>query len=176
MSQEHVSQDPELNAIEAALGSLVPAKSRIDRDRVMFLAGQAVARRSSSGGRGWFAIAASLALVALVEAGMLARQPSREIIERVVVVPAPDTSRNSSIVKHVEDEPAAGLESRISGSDFALASSSHDRLAFQILRYGLDGLTALPTTSWDVAGPSPAPSHQLLQEELRKILDSGGPS
>ncbi len=51
MSNEPVSPspDPELNAIEAALGSLVPARSRIDRDLVMFRAGQASVRPSRLG-------------------------------------------------------------------------------------------------------------------------------
>ncbi|GAC1450115.1 MAG: hypothetical protein NVSMB9_34370 [Isosphaeraceae bacterium] len=66
---EHVSHDPELTkTIEAALRTLVPARSRLDRDRVMFLAGQAAARPSSRAGRrAWIGIAASLALSALGE-------------------------------------------------------------------------------------------------------------
>ena len=34
-----VPPDPELNPIESALGRLAPARSRIDRDRLMFQAG-----------------------------------------------------------------------------------------------------------------------------------------
>ena len=36
--------DPGLNALESALGSLVPARSRIDRDVIMFRAGEASAK------------------------------------------------------------------------------------------------------------------------------------
>ncbi|MHB1034625.1 MAG: hypothetical protein ACYC35_04580 [Pirellulales bacterium] len=47
MSEESLGKD--LKAAEAALGSLVPRSSRIDRDRLMFLAGQAAGRGQGSG-------------------------------------------------------------------------------------------------------------------------------
>ena len=78
------------------LGSLEPARSRIDRDLVMFRAGQASVRPSRMGRRAWNAIAASLALVALGEGVLLAHRPPPQVVEEVVVVrePAPGPSRS----------------------------------------------------------------------------------
>ena len=174
MSQEHVSPDPELKTVESALGALKPSPSRIDRDRVMFLAGQAAARRRSIGYRTWVAVAASLGLVSLVEAGMLARRP--EVVERVVYVTRPDISPDTAPPDRLMAERDVPTEPRRSGGDFALAKRTHDALTAQLLRDGLDALPALPTSSWGGHGPSPVSSHQLLKEELRKMLDPGGPS
>ncbi len=88
MSNEPVPPNRELKAVEAALGSLVPARSQIDRDLVMFRAGQASVRTSRSGRRTWHLIAASLAVVALGEGILLARRPPPQTVKEMVVVRA----------------------------------------------------------------------------------------
>lgn len=168
MSHESVPSDPEINAIEAALKSLVPARGWIDRDRVMFRAGQASVRRSSLSGRAWGAIAASLGLIALGEAALLANRPSPRIVERVVIEPP---------VATVPDPIVAGAPASIpSGLPLSLGQTAYERLAGQVLRYGLDGLPASPTAGSPFSGPWPASSGQLLKEELDKFLDPGDPS
>jgi hypothetical protein len=170
MSLENASPEPEMSEIEAALGSLVPTRSRIDRDRVMFRAGQASSRPPSSNGRAWMAIAASLALVASAEGFLLARRPSIEVVERIVVDREP---ASSPIVRPVER--VANPAPSQAGNFLGMGQSAHDRLAEQILRYGLDGLPRPVSVSVSWGDPEPravSPRQQLL-DEIRKTLDPG---
>lgn len=173
MSHERITIDPELSAIEAALGSLVPARSRIDRDLVMFRAGQAAARAPSRSRRAWIACAASLGLVALAEALLLAHRPPQPIVERVVVAREP--AKPPVEVPHesaVAAKPAAPV-SGSSANEFALGRTAYERLAEQVIRYGLDGLPAPAATAWAPAQPRPAATRQVLQEEIRRAFDPG---
>jgi len=156
-----------LKAIEAALGSLVPARSRIDRDLVMFRAGQASVRPSRLGRRAWTAIAASLGLIAVGEGALLAYRPPPQT---VVVFREPATAPIDSI-----PEPGAAevpvpppFERSLS-----LGQTAYERLAAQVLRYGLDGLPASPTVASSASERRPASSGQMLQEELHRLLDPG---
>ena len=165
--------DPELNAIAASLGSLEPARSRIDRDLVMFRAGQASVRPSRLRRRAWNVIAASLALVALGEGVLLAHRPPPQIVKEVVVVrePAP-----APVVPLVEQSVAEMPASLPSESSLSLGQTAYERQVAQVLRYGLDGLPASPTVASPDSGPRPASSGQMLQEELRRLRDRGDPS
>ena len=177
MSNERGSPapDPEMNAIEAALGALVPARSRIDRDLVMFRAGQASVRPSRTGLRAWNAIAASLALVALGEGVLLAHRLPPQIVERVVVIrePAPALA---AVVPPIEQSVAEVPESLPIERSLSLGQTAYERLTSQVLRYGLDGLPVSPTVASPGSGPWPATSGQMLQEELRRLPDPGDPS
>jgi len=170
MSDEPVSPAPELKAIEAALGSLVPARSRIDRDRVMFRAGQASVRRSRLGLLTWNSIAASLALLALGEGILLVHRPAPKT---VVVFREPATAPIGPLAEPSVAEAPASLPIERS---LSLGQTAYERLAAQVLRYGLDGLPASPTAVSSASGPWPASSGQMLQEELRRLLDPGDPS
>ena len=172
MTNEPIPPDPELNPIEAALRSLVPARGRIDRDRVLFRAGQAAVRSPSFGRRGWMAIAASLALIALAEAAALAHRPPFRIVERVVVVPAPAAPPPERAAVPAQEAP----EARPLGDSFGPGPTASDRLAWQVLRYGLDGLPAPPAAAGATGEPWPASSRRRLQEELRIVLNPGDPS
>ncbi len=173
MSLEHDSPEPLMNEIEAGLGSLVPTRSRIDRDRVMFRAGQASSRRPSSNGRAWMAIAASLALVASAEGYLLARRPSTEIVERVIVVREPADSPIAPSVERVTS-PAPSRP----GSSLGLGRTAHERMAEQVLRYGLDGLPrpVSVSVSWGDPEPQPVSSRQQLLDEIRRTLEPGDAS
>jgi hypothetical protein len=175
MSNETVSPDPELNAIEAALCSLTPAQTRIDREVVMFRAGQAAMRPSRWGRRAWNAIAASFALAAFSEGVMLARRAPPQIVEKVVVIREPATAP-VPVVSPFEQSAAEVTVSLPSESSPSLGQTAYERLTSQVLRYGLDGLPASPTAASPASGPWPASSGQMLQEELRKLLDPGDPS
>ncbi len=165
MSLEHDSSEAELNAIAAALGSLVPSRSRTDRDRVMFLAGQAAARPSFSGRRAWIAIAASLALVASVEATMLLRPPVPRIVDRVIVVREPAAPPSSPSLTVPEKPPAVNT--------FVLGRTARDLQVSQLSLYGLDGLPAPHSAARNDSEPSRSSSRKSLREELRKDLDLG---
>ena len=61
--------------IQSALGALTPARSRIDRDRIMFQAGVLHAKAAARQRWVWPSIAAILAVVALSESLALAVRP-----------------------------------------------------------------------------------------------------
>jgi hypothetical protein len=92
MSEERLND--ELTAIEAALGSLTPVPSNVQRDRVMFLAGRATADRAMPPRRhGWatwlWPCATSASLLAAAVFGVLwGTNDKPTIVERVVYVPA----------------------------------------------------------------------------------------
>jgi hypothetical protein len=171
MSQ--IPNDPELNAIAASLGSLEPARSRIDRDLVMFRAGQASVRPSRWRRRAWNVIAASLALLALGEGVLLAHRPPPQIVKEVVVArePAP-----APVVPFVEQSVAEMSVSLPGESSSSLGQTAYQRQVAQVLRYGLDGLPASPTAAGPDWGPRPASAGEMLQEELRRLRDPGDPS
>jgi hypothetical protein len=166
MPREPIPTGPELNALAAALTALAPARTRIDRDRLMFRAGQASAQASIGGRRPWIALAATLALVAVGEAALLARRPASRATERRVVAAPPSTSPTP---------PPPPLRRPFEPS-LALGQTAYERRLGQILRYGLDGLPAGPTSGGLDAVPEPVASRQLLHEEVQRILDPGDPS
>jgi hypothetical protein len=179
MSNEPVSPspDPELNAIEAALGSLVPARSRIDRDLVMFRAGQASVRPSRTGLGAWNAIAASLALIALGEGVLLAHRPPPQIVKEVMVIREPTTAPvRAPVVPPLEQSVVAVPESLPIERSLSLGQTAYERLTSQVLRYGLDGLPVSSTVAASASEPWPTTSGQMLQDELRRLLDPGDPS
>jgi hypothetical protein len=79
-------RDPALTALEAALAALKPAPDGIDRDGLLFRAGQASVRRPS-----WLWPGAA-AVLAVLLAGVLVWRPVK-VVERIVYVevPAPQT-------------------------------------------------------------------------------------
>ena len=97
------SLDPEgsneagLTGFERSLGSLKPA-SRVQRDRILFLAGQQHANALNlphwPARNFWPAIAASLAVVSISQGVLLARRPAPEV--RTVYVRVPRTSPPAS--------------------------------------------------------------------------------
>jgi hypothetical protein len=151
--------------------SLGPAGSRIDRELVMYRAGQASMRRSPWGPRAWNAIAASLALVALGEGVLLARRPPSRIVERVVVVHVPATA---PVLSSPDQKLAEVPVSLPSEGSLQLRHEAYERLTSKVLRYGLDGLPASPMVTSPASGP--ASSGQMLHDELRRLLDPGDPS
>lgn len=111
MSQDKMK--PDLEAMEAALSSLRPAPSGADRDRLMYLAGQAATGAGSADARpprtGWFwpcSTAASL-LVAVTFAGMwLSRgEPEVRVVfrDRPVAAPQPPDQADEAIAADVVD-------------------------------------------------------------------------
>ena len=163
MSTDESEDQAGLSDLETALAALAPVRGRLDRDRLMYEAGRASARPSP---RKWMAVAASLALVAAGEGALLALRPEGRVVERVVVVrePAgPPEVRPVEVAEVVEAPAPRPLE---------VGPTDRDRLAWQVLRYGLDGLP----TSRASATSGPAPSMRALREEIGKVLELGDPS
>lgn len=183
MSHEHNPVDPELNAIASAFGSLTPSQGRLDRDLLMFRAGQASVRPASAmtGKRLWMAIAASTGLIALGEAAMLRQQPAPRIVEKIVVVRerVPQEEREEArapatppvvVTVPVPAFPAFGVSP-------GFGPTAYERLTAQVFRYGLDGLPTPPPARATTGDEALRPlTRQLWQEELLKTLEPGAPS
>ncbi len=91
MSEKRLNDD--LASMEAALGSLTPAPSSIDRDRLMFAAGRACTSRVSASRQpiAWLwpcATAASL-LLAIITSTLWIAGDGVQVAERVVYVQSP---------------------------------------------------------------------------------------
>jgi hypothetical protein len=180
MSQD--PSDPELEAIESALGALAPARSRVDRDRLMFQAGAISVRTGARVRWGWPAIAATLALVAISESVALAVRPG----PRVVVV-----ERSAPEARDRPAEPATvpmltqSPPTQPSGNDgWSAGGGEALGLRRQVLRYGLEGLPDPPSLLTQSAGTEAstaldagAEAPRLLRRyELNRVLEPGGPS
>jgi hypothetical protein len=121
---------PELTALEDALRDLLPRAASVDRDAVLFRAGQV------AGPRRWFwpCATAATSAAAVVLGVLLALRPAPAVIERVVYVekPGPDTR-----------ERTQGADAHRSPEEYTPAPvyySPQRRLAEHLLRWGLDGL------------------------------------
>jgi hypothetical protein len=176
MSQEHLPPDPELTAVESALGSLAPARSRIDRDAVMYQAGRASARPAILGRVGWPAVAATLAALALGEAALLVRRPGVQVVERLVVVPA--SAVPSTSTGRARDTAAPEWYGPLDRAPGA-AETDYERLCRQVVRYGLDALPGPPTVALrsgrrdDVSTSRLQPTVTLLRSEIDRLLNPG---
>ena len=119
--------------LEKALQALTPAAPALDRDRLMFLAGQAGARRA---GLGWKLTSGLFAAASVLLAVLLVLRPPQEF--RVVVQLSP-FPKDSPAEKLQEDPPSAdpvpvrAPESR----DLAVY-----HLRQQIMRFGVESLPA----------------------------------
>jgi len=170
--------DPELTAVESALAGLVPARSHVDRDQLMFQAGLASTQAWGRSRWLWPAVAAALAVVACGEGVVLAtRRPS----VRVVVVREP--------VKSSEDQPAPVVilsHSPLPSSPVPDASAHTEpdalRLRRQILRFGVDELPERPPLLTHSSGETKPPVSPPLfpgvirNPDYQKMIDSGGSS
>jgi hypothetical protein len=167
-----VPPDPELRAIESALKGLVPLPSRLDRDRSMYQAGQILAKPRSLSHWVWPSVAASLALVALSEAAMLAVRREPRVVERVVIVREPAAQPAPVVI--LSQAPSAS--SSEAGHSWGSESESV-QLHRNALQFGLDGLPEPPPLlTRSGVGGAPAPQETLRRFDYPKALDPGGPS
>lgn len=176
MSTQQVPPDPELAAIEEALGALSPSRGRLDRDRLMFRAGQVSHRPTAPGRWGWPAVAGVLAVVALGQAVALRARPASRVVDRVVVVRVPALpSPDPAPVVILSQSPPAPPEA----PTVLPWPLDYERLRRQIIRFGLDGLPEPPTFALRPGGRSdrerPEPSGALLRSEIARLLNPGEP-
>lgn len=141
-------QEPELSQFEVALAALAPRPASLDRDRLMFLAGQPAATR-----RGWLLPCASAALAATATliAVLLLYQPPTRIV--YVDVPQPQSPAPLTSVAGTEaGQPPSG--------EYIL-------LRNRILTAGVDALPRLPPDP--SSGPTPNTifrPHMLPRDDL----------
>lgn len=200
MPQERSRPENELNDLEAALGSLAPAASRLDRDSLMFHAGKisAGARKRRRRDIAWPAIAASLALIAIGEAFVIHHQYSMQMNKNTIVVESPKIEPISprqgdspSIARTEANSAAVKVESRDRDDGFTilgtprsplnslqnapswLGESEYERLRRQVTTFGVDALPASPSLAVSTVAsstPAPAVKPQTSAELLRHEL------
>ena len=157
MSQE--DQNPELTAVEAALATLAPALGRLDRDQLLFRAGQAsVSRRRWL----WPGTTSVLAAVAASLAIALVLRPSPQAIATVAYVPVQNSDSQPDLAR-VATDPVESSWPRANEAD--RVQTRFSLLENQLVRWGLDGLgtppqatapSGPPLTMDDLLGTSPA--------------------
>ncbi len=142
--QFHDDFPAELKPIEAALSGLAPAAARLDRDRLMYLAGAAAARESS--GRKlsqygflhspiWSLAAAALLFVSIGLGAVLAlRQPA----DRIVYIDRPVAKSEQSSAAVVAKESSTDPFER--PVPHTRASADYLVLRDQVLRVGVGAL------------------------------------
>ena len=137
--EEH---DPTLAGLEAALAALAPMPGRIDRDALLFRAGQASVPRR---GWAWPGAAATLGVLAATLGALLAVRPAATPVERVIHVYVKEAAPPTANVPDPAPVPSA----------FALPSdviASHEppinylQLEKQIMRWGLEAMPDTPET------------------------------
>lgn len=184
--------EPGLKGVEAAMGSLSPAPGRLDRDRVMYLAGRASARPAPLARAGWPALAAGLAALALAEGFALSGRPGARVVERVVYVPAPPPApapeKAPAVVPGPQDEGGPAPERRLADGRapgrlpflaLSRAETDYQRLRTRLLRDGADALPEPPAWRPGGVGTAPGPiepASSLLRSEVDAILNPGDPS
>jgi hypothetical protein len=166
---------------EQSLSSLAPRAARLDRDRLMFLAGQAT--RQASGGRqppddldrrvaradspasrwGWPAAFSAMTALAASLLIMLVNRPEPQVIERIVRVPAAASpaiaSRSAELGRQaIESEPPF---SPAPGRPAFGESYLHAR--DQVLAFGLD--------SWMQSNPSRSSTAESAPTSYRELRE-----
>jgi hypothetical protein len=196
MSQ--IPSDPELKAIESALGELIPVSSRLDRDKLMYQAG-AMSKPGPSRRWAWPAITAALCVALAGESLFLGARSSPRVVERIVFMPAPAAevaiSSEGATATNEADAPPARMVARAPGITnddrarsvpftFGLSSDASDYQRFRnlVILFGLDALPerAVVVASEDdreiEARAGLKPAGALRSVELERILKPGGPS
>ena len=140
------TSDPKLAALEKSLTALVPVPGRIDRDQLLFRAGQASVRT-----RPWLwpTSTALLAVVACVLGTALVMRPAPTTADRVVYVPVPPPAGMSAAPRHPVVAPSSpGTLSSIGDTENLWASSAeYLQQRNQAIRWGVDALPQPPSAA-----------------------------
>jgi hypothetical protein len=145
---------PELRALEANLAALTPAGD-IDRDRIMFRAGQASGRPRP--GWRWPCATGVLAVVSVALAGVVVLRPGPRVAERMAQVPQPVPRHAPDLEEPPQETPAPPMRNNLAqtGRNDPWPDPTGPRaLERQVLRWGLDAIppprataSAAPTLS-----------------------------
>jgi len=145
------TSDPKLAALEKSLAALVPVPGRIDRDQLLFRAGQASVRS-----RPWlWPAATALSIVVAASLGtVLALRPAPAPVERVVYVPVPQPAESSvGAPQGVASAANARLDSSTEDAENLWASSAeYIKERNLAIRWGVE---ALPGPSIASASQTP---------------------
>lgn len=100
---------PSLKSLEAELASLAPRADRLDRDRIMFLAGQMSVAGRAAGWSGWHSYlawpaAGAMTAVAAALLVILFVRPEPRVIERIRIVKVPVSEAETPPPKTEQDD------------------------------------------------------------------------
>jgi hypothetical protein len=155
--------DDNLGQLEAALKALAPVPARLQRDLVLFRAGQISARRLAWAWPGAAAllavVAASLGMLLLVRPG-----PSASPRPIVVVLPQPDPGPKPGPPVTVDPPVTAapGSQGLANNLTFGRLPDGYLRLREEMLRWGVDALPLPAVPSSPAATPRPMTAHDLF--------------
>jgi hypothetical protein len=135
-----MSEQPE--RVESALAGLKPAPAALDRDRLMFAAGQAAAPKR---GWRWPATSAALFSLSLGLSAALALRPTPVETVRIVYLPPDVKQAAPAPLPDVPPAPAprADPEARVADTT-PTVGGDYLRLRSQVLRFGVESLPDAP--------------------------------
>jgi hypothetical protein len=170
--------EPELNAVERALAGLAPSAGALDRDALMFAAGQASARP----GWGWPCATAGSALAAAVLGAVLLLRPAPDPVVRTITVTVPARDAGTTPPRPPE-QPAAPDEGRPLAPKASPLPRGTDYLTVRraVERWGDAGLPTAPLPAEDAparADPFDLPPDVRADPWLQRreaLLNPGGP-
>jgi hypothetical protein len=165
MSEEPLNA--EMAAFESMLGRLQPQPATVNRDRLMFLSGQAAAARPGARrkllARYWgpLALAANL-LLALTLGILLAAHRSPPAVERIVYV----STNQAAGAASSDAAPASTPRALAAGDDWG----PYLKLRQEVLAHGLD---ALPEAAGGGPGNRETPTPESLRRDVLERLLQG---
>lgn len=143
------SNEANLSDIRAALAALTPAPPAIDRDAILYRAGQASMKR----GWAWPATSGVLATVAAVLGTMLVLQPKPDPLHETplarVDVPASPVQQGKNAMVRTARTSTVDVDHLGYGRDIAEYRMVQD----QLLRWGLDALPSPPRLVAETVSP-----------------------
>ena len=192
MSREE-DRVPDLKDIEAALASLAPRGDRIDRDRLMFLAGQAsvggrtgdvpttsvgmapgVAPRVAPRGRwAWPASLAAVSALAATLLVMLVVRPGPQVVERIVEVPVPGeaSGKGHSLPRNIDRSVPGALSPAL--ASYPTSPDSYHKVLERVLQHGLDAWKPPAGDGATATAAAPVTYRELLETMLQEPARSG---
>ena len=175
MSEKRLNED--LAAVEAALASLKPAASGVDRDRVMFLAGRASSAYSALPSQYrkahwlWPCTTAVSLLLAIASCGMLFLRGTTMGEKQTAHVKSDKSQTVENIpqplwYEHTQNDTPEVKRPRPSSER---GNTPMDYLSLSML-VAEKGVDALPGPSWIPIGPEKAPRRDLIMQDDWKMF------
>jgi hypothetical protein len=167
--------------LEAALKGLAPSAVRLQRDLLLFRAGQASVRRPTWL---WPTAAAVLAIAVAVLAALLSLRPGPEVITRTIVVQVPPAPVKTALPPKLPEqtEPSSLQPTPPPAPDTVVwgpLPGGYLRQRQDVLRWGVDALPMLPTRAGAVVPSRPMTAQDLsewLPQEKKSSPTPGGSS
>ncbi|HLN29679.1 MAG TPA: hypothetical protein VK395_18180 [Gemmataceae bacterium] len=163
------THDPELAALAKALTSLAPSPGKIDRDQVLFRAGQASTARR---GRFWLGASGGVAVLGMVLGTTAFLRPAPQETERIVYLrpepspaPAPPEAEQSTSLAEADALPPANGDPRT--EQFTCRN-----LEQLVLRWGVDALPASSSSPVPERSGDPEPSSPRTLRDYSDLLQA----